>query len=76
MIIVKEAQEMKTLKDLSDYAKRPGTTYHFNFGAQTQNIRQTTGPCQSIVGSASVRIQKMYDNQLPAWILGYARSIN
>ena len=59
VIIVKGSPgDENPLKDLSDYAKSQAHTHHFNFGAQTQNIRQTTGPCQSIVGSASVRIQK------------------
>ncbi len=74
VVIVKEAQEMKTLKKLQTYIENPLTTTilvichkHKKFDARTKFGKMLTK--QALVFHA----KKLYDNQLPDWINNYLR---
>ncbi len=75
VIIVKEAQEMKTLKDLSDYAKRPVPHTILVLVHKHKTFDKRLALAKALTDQVVFESKKMYDNQLPAWILGYARSI-
>lgn len=75
VIIVKEAQEMKTLKDLSDYAKRPVPHTILVLVHKHKTFDKRLALAKALADQVVFESKKMYDNQLPAWILGYARSI-
>ena len=75
VIIVKEAQEMKTLKDLSDYAKRPIPHTILILVHKHKTFDKRLALAKALSDQLVFESKKMYDNQLPAWILGYARSI-
>ena len=75
VIIVKEAQEMKTLKDLSDYAKRPVPHTILILVHKHKTFDKRLALAKALSDQLVFESKKMYDNQLPAWILGYARSI-
>lgn len=75
VIIVKEAQEMKTLKDLSDYAKRPVPHTILILVHKHKTFDKRLAFAKALSDQLVFESKKMYDNQLPAWILGYARSI-
>ena len=75
VIIVKEAQEMKTLKDLSDYAKRPVPHTILVLVHKHKTFDKRLALAKALADQVVFESKKMYDNQLPAWILGYAKSI-
>lgn len=75
VIIVKEAQEMKTLKDLSDYAKRPVPHTILILVHKHKTFDKRLALAKALSDQLVFESKKMYDNQLPAWILGYAKSI-
>lgn len=75
VIIVKEAQEMKTLKDLSDYAKKPVPHTILILVHKHKTFDKRLALAKALSDQLVFESKKMYDNQLPAWILGYARSI-
>lgn len=75
VIIVKEAQEMKTLKDLSDYAKRPVPHTILILVHKHKTFDKRLALAKALSDQLVFESKKMYDNQLPAWILGYARYI-
>ena len=75
VIIVKEAQEMKTLKDLSDYAKRPVPHTILVLVHKHKTFDKRLALAKALTDQVVFESKKMYDNQLPAWILGYAKSI-
>jgi len=75
VIIVREAQEMKTLKDLADYAKKPVPHTILVLVHKHKSFDKRLALAKALSDQVVFESKKLYDNQLPAWILGYAKSI-
>ncbi len=75
LVIVKEAQDMKGLKDLKSYVERPAETTilvlchkhkKFNFNSSFGKLLKS----KTLVFEA----KSLYDNQMPDWIINYLKS--
>lgn len=75
VIIVREAQEMKTLKDLADYAKKPVPHTILVLVHKHKSFDKRLALAKALADQVVFESKKLYDNQLPSWILGYAKSI-
>jgi len=75
VIIVREAQEMKTLKDLADYAKKPVPHTILVLVHKHKSFDKRLALAKALADQVVFESKKLYDNQLPAWILAYAKSI-
>jgi DNA polymerase-3 subunit delta len=73
VVIVKEAQEMKTLKDMVDYFKKPVPHAVVVFAHKFKNFDKRTAAGKALDAHILFEAKKIYDNQLPAWILKYAK---
>lgn len=74
LVIIKEAQEMKALKDLERYLNQPAPTTilvicykhkKFSFSSNFGKLLKK----QAVIFEA----KPLYDNQVPAWITGYLK---
>ncbi len=71
LIIVKEAQDLKTVEPLEQYVKSPTPTTILVFAYKYKNLdkRKTLYKLLNKSNNAVVfESKKLYDNQLPAWI--------
>jgi len=75
VVILKEAQEMKTLKELIRYIEKPLDSTilvichkHKKFDARTK-----FGKAIKKANALIFESKKLYDNQLPDWIVGYLK---
>jgi DNA polymerase III subunit delta len=74
LIIVKEAQEMKTLKDLADYVKKPVPHSIVVFAHKYKTFDKRTAVAKAMNEHVMFESKKLYDNQLPAWIMNCAKT--
>ncbi len=74
LIVVKEAQEMKTLKDLADYVNKPVPHTILVLAHKYKKIDKRLAISKALEKHVFFESKKMYDNQLPNFILQYARS--
>jgi DNA polymerase III subunit delta len=76
LIIVKEAQELKTLPDLADYIAKPvpHTVLVLCHKHKKLDKRTTFGKSADKL-PGTFESKPLYDNQLPGWIGEYAKSI-
>ncbi len=74
LIILKEAQEMRTLKDLKVYVERavPTTIFVICHKHKRLDMRTTFGKAVKKHGVV-FESKKLYDNQIPNWIEDYLR---
>lgn len=75
VVILKEAQEMKTLKELQTYVEKPSnsTILVICHKHKTFNINTKFG--KALKSNALVfQSKKLYDNQVPDWIKNYLKS--
>lgn len=75
VIIVREAQEMKTLKDLAEYAKKPVPHTILILVHKHKSFDKRLALAKALSDQVVFESKKLYDNQLPGWIMGYAKSI-
>ena len=77
IIIVREAQNIKKIEDLEPYIKNPlnSTILVINYKYKTLDKRKTF---PKLVDQKGVLFEakKIYDNQLPAWIISYLKNQN
>lgn len=76
LIIVKEAQEMKTLKEMADYVKKPVPHAIMVFAHKHKAFDKRTSLAKALNDQVIIESKKLYDNQVPAWILQYSKKIN
>jgi DNA polymerase III subunit delta len=76
LIVVKEAQEMKTLKDLADYVNKPVPHTILVLSHKYKKIDKRLAISKALEKHVFFESKKMYDNQLPNFILQYARAHN
>lgn len=77
LIVLKEAQDMRTLNDLADYVKKPVPHAILVICHKHKKIdkRYAFGKAADPLEN-TVEFKKLYDNQVAAWIASYAKEIN
>ncbi len=76
LVIVKEAQEMKSLAELQSYIEKPQPTTLLVLAYKHKKLDARTKFAKAIMQHAFVfESSKIYDNQLPEWIVGYLKDI-
>jgi len=76
VVILKEAQAMRSLKDLHSYIEKPSPTTVFVIAHKNKPLDKRTKFGKAVSKSAVILdSKKLYDNQVPAWIANYAKSI-
>lgn len=74
VIIVKEAQEMKDIKDLEHYAKQPAPHTILVISYKNKKLQQNTRLYKAISKNGLVfDAKKLYDDKIPDWITGYLK---
>lgn len=77
LIIVKEAQDMRDLKELAEYAQKPSPHSVVVLAHKQKNFPKTTKLAKAIVkNGVFFQSKKMYDSKLPAWIDKYCKGQN
>lgn len=77
LIIVKEAQYLSDINNLTEYVKNPVPSTIIALVYKNKKLDGRTGFAKALKKSALVyEAKKLYDNQLPAWIKSYVRSLN
>ncbi len=72
VLIVKEAQKIKSLNDLSHYASAPLESTVLVLAHKYKAVAKNTKLYKAISKSGVIlESKKMYDNQIPGWIEGY-----
>ncbi len=75
VVILREAQEMKGLNDLSSYAENPTPTTIFVICHKHKKLDMRTRLGKALAAKALVfESKKLYDNQLPDWIATYCKT--
>jgi len=77
VIVVREAQNIKKIEELESYAKSPlnSTILVINYKYKTLDKRKTFAKLIDQKG-VLFEAKKIYDNQLPAWIISYLKNQN
>ena len=77
VIVVREAQNIKKIEELESYAKNPlnSTILVINYKYKTLDKRKTFAKLIDQKG-VLFEAKKIYDNQLPAWIISYLKNQN
>ncbi|MEN0006992.1 MAG: DNA polymerase III subunit delta [Bacteroidota bacterium] len=74
LVILKEAQEMRTLKELQKYVEKPAATTVFVICYKYKRFNFNSGFGKALKKNATVFEAKgLYDNQVPDWISGYLK---
>lgn len=75
VIIIREAQNIKKIEDLEPYVKNPlnSTILVINYKYKTLDKRKTFPKLLDQKGIL-FEAKKIYDNQLPAWIISYLKN--
>lgn len=78
VVMIKEAQYLKGLDDLTSYVKNPLDTTVMIFVYKNKALDGRTKFAKAIKGDKCVfyESKKLYDNQLPGWIMTYVKSID
>ena len=75
VVILREAQEMKTLGDLAGYAEKPMTSTVFVVCHKHKKYDMRSKLAKALGAKGIVfESKKLYDNQVPDWIAGYCKS--
>jgi DNA polymerase III subunit delta len=74
LIIIKEAQEFKGLKDMVDYVKKPVPHAIVVFAHKHKKLDKRLAITKELDKHVLFESSKMYDNQLAAWILNLSKS--
>lgn len=74
LVIVKEAQDMKDLKDLQSYVEKPAPTTVLVICHKHKNYNLNSGFGKAVkAGAVLFESKALYDNEIPDWITGYLR---
>jgi len=77
VVVVKEAQELKGIEDLSFYAQSPLKSTLLVLCYKYKKLAATSKLFKAIDKSGVVfESKKLYDNQIPAWLTGYMKTRN
>jgi DNA polymerase III subunit delta len=76
LVIIKEAQEMKSIAELQTYIEKPQPTTILVLCHKHKKLDARTKFAKAIMQHAFVfESSKLYDNQLPEWIIGYLKDL-
>jgi len=77
VIILKEAQEMRTLQDLEPYIKNPVPTTLLVIAHKHKKLKLNTRLGKAVKANEAQIVffeaKKLYDNKVPAWISGFLK---
>jgi DNA polymerase-3 subunit delta len=74
VVILKEAQEMKTLKDLQTYIEKPSASTILVIAHKHKRFNMGSKLGKALKAKAVIlETKELYDNQLPAWIESYLK---
>ncbi|MCB0630074.1 MAG: DNA polymerase III subunit delta [Saprospiraceae bacterium] len=74
VVILKEAQDMKSLKDLQTYIEKPSTTTILVIAHKHKRFNMNSKLGKALKDKAVILESKgLYDNQLPGWIETYLK---
>lgn len=74
VVILKEAQEMRTLKDLQSYIEKPSATTILLVAYKHKRFNMNSKLGKALKNKAVILESKaLYDNQLPGWIESYLK---
>jgi DNA polymerase-3 subunit delta len=76
VVILREAQEMKSLSELASYVENPMPTTIFVVCHKHKKFDMRTKMGKVLQNKTTVLLEskKLYDNQVPDWISGYCKS--
>lgn len=75
LVVLKEAQEMKSLKELQAYIENPTPTTVLLICHKHKKYRLNTKLGKALKANALVfEAKALYDNQVPAWIVDYLKT--
>ncbi|MEM1323252.1 MAG: DNA polymerase III subunit delta [Bacteroidota bacterium] len=75
LVILKEAQEMRTLGDLKPYIEKPVPTTIFVICYKHKKFDKRTALAKALKKSAVIfESKRMYDNKMPGWISDYLKT--
>ena len=75
VVLIKEAQEMRSLKELQKYVENPSPTTVLILAHKHKKYNLNSAFGKAIKKHAVVlETKKLYDNQVPDWIVDYLRS--
>lgn len=76
VIIIKEAQDMKTLTELTTYLEKPSSTSILVLCYKYKKLDKRTKFAKLLDDKATVfEAKKLYDNQVAAWVKDYIKTI-
>ncbi|MCB0639196.1 MAG: DNA polymerase III subunit delta [Lewinella sp.] len=74
VVILREAQEMRSLKDLQSYVEHPAPTTVLVIAHKHKKLNLNSGFGKALKKHALVfEAKPLYDNQVPDWIVGYLK---
>lgn len=74
LVVLREAQEMRSLKDLKSYAEKPAPTTILVIVHKHKKLNLNSGFGKAIKQNGLVfEAKKLYDNQVPEWIADYLK---
>jgi DNA polymerase III subunit delta len=77
VVILKEAQDMKTLVNLQKYVERPTSSTILLIVHKHKKLDMRSAFAKALTKNAVVMESKpLYDNQIPEWIRNYLKEIN
>ena len=77
VIIVKEAQDMRSLKEVLPYIKKPVPTTILVFCHKHKSFNTNSKLGKALQANAVIlKTKKLYDNQVPDWIRAYLKGKN
>lgn len=75
VVVLKEAQDMKSLKELKTYVEKPLDSTVLVICHKHKKLNLNSGFGKALKANAVVfESKKLYDNQVPDWIAGYLKS--
>ncbi|PHI18779.1 DNA polymerase III subunit delta [Lewinellaceae bacterium SD302] len=74
LIVLREAQDMRSINELANYAGRPAPTTILAICHKHKRVKLNTKLAKAIKQSGVIFEAKgLYDNQVPDWIVGYLK---
>lgn len=76
VVIVKEAQELKKIDELIYYVEKPLTSTILVINYKYDTLDKRTKLYKTLQHHVLVDFKKLYDNQLPDWVISYLKKSN
>lgn len=74
LVVIREAQDMRSLNELANYASKPAPTTVLVLCHKHKKVNGNSKLVKAIKANGLIfEAKALYDNQVPAWISGYLR---